>query len=60
MLLSDKGLGWVWWHMLLIPAFRKQRQEDLLKFEDSLVFYTGVLGPPGLHRETVFQKENSF
>jgi hypothetical protein len=26
--------GWVWWHVLVIPALRRQRQEDA-KFEAS-------------------------
>jgi hypothetical protein len=36
--------------MLLIPAFWKQRPEDLCEFEDSLVY-------KGLHQEILFQKQ---
>ena len=27
-----------WWHMLLIPALRRQRQVDLCEFEAKLVY----------------------
>jgi hypothetical protein len=27
-----------WWHVPLIPALRRQRQEDLCEFEASLVY----------------------
>jgi hypothetical protein len=33
--------GWTWWHIPLIPAPRKQRQEDLCEFEVSLVYKVG-------------------
>ena len=28
----------VWWHMPLIPALSRQRQEDLYEFEASLIY----------------------
>jgi hypothetical protein len=30
--------SWAWWYMPLIPALRRQRQEDLYEFEASLVY----------------------
>lgn len=29
-------VGMVWWHMSIVPAIRKQRQEDCSKCEASL------------------------
>jgi hypothetical protein len=39
-------MSWVWWSMLIIPALRRLRQEDL-KFEDCL----GHIGRPCLKKK---------
>ena len=44
--------------MPLIPGFGRQRQADLCEFEASLS--TGIVpGQPGLHRETLSQKNRN-
>lgn len=35
---KSEGLGQVWWCVPLIPVLRKQRQEDLCKFNASLSY----------------------
>ena len=30
-----------WWHLLLIPALKRQRQVDLCEFEVSMVYIMG-------------------
>ena len=34
--------GW-WWYTPLIPALRRQRQEDISEFEASLVYRVGSM-----------------
>ena len=33
---SEGKVGQIWWHMLLIPAFKKQREVDLCEFKIGL------------------------
>jgi hypothetical protein len=47
-----------WWYMPLTLAFWRQRQADICEFEASL-FYRSSSGQPGLHRETLSQKEKN-
>ena len=43
--------------MPLIPALRRQRQEDLCEFEARLVYRVSSGQAPKLHRENLSQKK---
>jgi hypothetical protein len=47
-----------WWLTPLIPAHRRQRQEDPLSLRPAW-YIDRVLGQPGLHRETLFQNTHT-
>jgi hypothetical protein len=34
---EERGEGWAWWHMLLIPELRNWKQADLCVFKASLI-----------------------
>lgn len=38
----NMGHGWVWWHLPLVPAFERQRQEKLYQFEARLVYIVSL------------------
>jgi hypothetical protein len=48
-----------WWCMPTIPAFGRQRQEDLCEFEVSPVYTQQIPGHLELHRETLSQKKKN-
>lgn len=56
---SLKKLSCAWWHMLLIPALRRQKQVELCEFEVSLVCKVG-LGQPRIHRDPVLKNQNKI
>ena len=55
--LRNKNLAWQWWHMPLIPAFARQKQENLYVFETSLVYKMSAGQSSKLYTETLFQKQ---
>ena len=42
-----------WWHMPVILALRRQRQEDYCEFEASLIYEESSQHPGLLHRKTL-------
>jgi hypothetical protein len=50
MYVLNRLAGWWWWHTPLVPALRKQRQENLCEYEINL-------GQPRLCREILSGKK---
>lgn len=46
----------MWWHIILIPALRRQEQADLFEFEANLV-YKAHPGQPGLLYTEILSRE---
>jgi hypothetical protein len=52
---NEKVARW-WWHMPLIPEFRRLRHVDLYKFKASLVYKASSKTAKTIHRNCVLKK----
>jgi hypothetical protein len=58
--LKSKVYTWAWWRTPLIPALRKQRQEDLCEFEASLVYRVSSMTARAVTQRNPVSKKQSL
>lgn len=56
---SPLGTRW-WWHTPFVPALRRQKQADVCKSEDSLLYRVSAMIARTAQRNTVLEKKSPF